>query len=563
MGWVLNQIWLGEDPPLEKLKATSEKTKEFGWDYRFWTWESLTSTFGFFYFHNFILSKLPEQALTFLTKFYLWHVLARYGANGMFLDATEELPLTSYNPTEHFVLPGVYMAKNYTPSFVVTAHEEAAGIARDAVIWDLDLRYRANGNYMFHFFTSLRYNVLGPRFFSNTLMPRWRRANISLFNSPKAEETTPAIPLPPAYLLPSPFHVTSISASSVSTLNPGISSKISPIQAVVPEGCTRVIVLGEDGTGLEALSSFAHYGDLLVHTHSCPFYSSVRGMKDVGHSVFYSKKEVDVGDVFMERPVIPGVSFASYDWNKEGESGSISLPIALACSYRERNPFLPICLYGHNPADDVTQFHDVELEEALIHAHKIELLSPRYSLILLYLTRRTHHIRRVLLTRALAKKVGEGGDVLYRFCCARGAQMPPNSTVWALEEAGDDEDDLDLGLKLFSALSHARALQGAYFLLLPDDSFLSPPEWIAWAKENEPEVVGKVDGDGFDLGAGIAFSHSALDAILSQLSPDVMREGKERPDILLRQVALNLDLPITAPGVETVREVTTDYLRKI
>lgn len=547
MAWVVNQIWIGNNPPTEKLEATEKQAKAFGWNYRFWNWKDLTSTFGAFYFFNFLLDRLNEHALTFLSKFYMWHVLSICKDGGIYLDATKSFPFDEAYGKYTFSRPGVYTSPDYTPWFVACNLPEAVELAKAQVLHELEIRYKANGDRMFKFFLSSNYNMIGQRYFQNTLIPIWKSHQIEIFNNINPFKVTSMYSEVPDYLLPSVAYGKAkpalITAKAQKIIQAGENNKIAPVITVAPKDTKRIMVIGEEVMGITDIDINSQYRDLFIHVDTCPLFDHVMGKVNVQHSVYYTDpslvpkpvrdKKDDLVDYTL---LIPPHSFSGYNWMSNVVS-PVSPRVALACSYKELNSKVPVLLYGHNLGDDAAKGYDVELEEVLLKQTEVEVVPPMYPVLFLILSRKKHVKQRILLSKSWVKEIPEI-RCAYRFCYAAKERSKEKYT-WPLLHAGNDEDDADIGKKLYAAMINACRITFNYLFIIPDDGDINPKKLLEGIDKEHPVTFGKrsyeeyEDVLTYDLSSGIGLNKEAVEKILSMLTQEKVDQMSARPDLML------------------------------
>lgn len=557
MGWVVNQIWIGGNPPAEKLRETKEKSLSFGWDYRLWTWDDLTSTFGFFFFRNFILEKLNDTALTFLAKFYLWHILAMQKDHGMFLDATREFPFSEVYGDYTFARPGVYTSPTYTPWFIACSHPEAAALAKGQVTSSLELRYKANRERMFKFFLTSKYNILGQRYFQNTLMPLFRTHGVKVYNDVNPFKTSPLYSDIPDYLLPSVAFGRagniSITPAAHKILTASAQRKVKPVITLVPVNVSRVVILGDDIMGITDPDVISQKGDLFIHVDSCPSFTRVEWVENIYHSVYFTRENLVPREVREKKEefvsysqVIPSASFYGYKWT-ENLASSVSPRLSLACSFRELNPDIPVILYGYNQADNLAHGYDSELEEVLAKQSGVTIVPPKYSFLYLILTRRGNLMQRVKLKRGWLHYLSDHST--YRFI--HGGKQGKEDHTWAFTGVGDDEKDDDIGLRVYAAMINALQMNFDYLFLLPDDKEVDPLSVENWVDREKPVTFGvreylrDEDVLVYSFSHGVGLSRTAVEKVLEEVSAETAAEMKERPDLLLAHRVKETGLPTT------------------
>lgn len=552
MDWVVNQIWLGSNPPIDQLNATKEKAIALGCSYRLWEWDELTARFGSFYFGNLDIERIPDQGLTFLTKFYMWFILEMYRGRGMYLDATRELPFSTLDPHVDFALAGVYTTKDYEPWFLVSTSISAISLAKFHLIRDLEIRRKVNGQWMFHFFSTALRNIIGTRFFQNTLMPVWKSEGIRIFNSPNPETTTPQLPEPefrPSKEENTPPQSEKESISIHELQERTRKLKIKPIFALTPQDCKRVVIVGDTVMGITNVETLVQADDLLVYTDKCPFLHLTQAYKDISHAIYYTSSSTlpsyvrDNKDQYFDvQQVIPNAAFNGYYW-KENIKSTISLPVALALSYKELNPSLPVILHGHTTADDIMGNFDSGLEEVLMRQKNIVVTPPCYDLLVLVLSREGNALHRVKLGNEFEKEI-EYTKYTYRICFSTPKEKYYGVTekTWPLRHAGDDDKDDEIGKKMYVALKNARNMRFKYLFLMLDDTQVNIRNLGKWTEGNTPQTFGKrvyveeEDILAYDLSYGFGFSWDALTTIMKTLSPEIIEATCARPDILLAHV---------------------------
>lgn len=570
MGWSVNQIWIGNNPPAEQLKATEQKAKSFGWGYRLWNWGELTSTFGYFYFLNFLIERLNEHALTFLSKFYMWHILACSKENGIYLDATKTLPFDEVYGTYTFSSPGVYTSSDYTPWFVACNVPEAAELAKAQVIHELDIRYKANGDRMFKFFLSSNYNMIGKRYFQNTLIPIWRSHKIEVYNNINPFKVTSLYDDVPDYLLPSVAY----GKARPAAITPGVNKimaaregkKVAPVITAAPGDTGRIVIIGEEVRGITDIDVISKYRDLFIHVDTCPLFDHVMGKVNVQHSVYYTdptlvppfvqEKKNSVVNYTM---ILPD-SFLGYKWSNNIIS-KISPRVALACSYKELNQNIPVVLYGYNIGDDVAHGYDVELEEVLLHQVGVEIVPPKYEVLYLIFTEKGHVKQRGYMKKGWLKDVPDL-KCAFRFCypASTASDRIREKYMWPIST---DEKEEDMGKQIYAAMVNACRLTFNYLFLLPDTVELNPSTLRMGLNKEHPITFGKrgyeEDGDvlTYDFSSGIGLNRYAVENILSALkegestSPELMlahaikacglatMDSSSLPDLKLRKLSLS------------------------
>lgn len=563
MAWILNQIWLGPAKPPEQMEIAKNTALQLGMEYKRWNWTALTTMFGFFYFRNFRIERVSNRTYAFLVKCYLWYILDLYRTDVMFLDADKTLPFDSLR-APNFSQPGVYFGKGYDPWFVACNNRRAPKFAKERIEFHLRTREKANGVNMFLFLREVKYNIFGGRFTRSTLTPFFRNRQIKVFDTCDPTIDVPPVETPAKISLrPAPFERKPDAYMAITNVEQldmqlsAISGKrkfaVPPIAALVPVGTKRIIIMGETVIGLTFLNMFVEEGDVLVHINSCQHLAGTQNLKGTAHAVYYDKQSLLPMEVRLNNErflcctrLFHETSFSPYKWYAL-TSSRIATPVALACSYKEQNPDVPVIIYGHNTADDLTHRYSTDMEESLLSINQIQLYLPHYDILFIVLTESTQ-ISRCLTIETTWGKLLQYTSHALRFCYFDSANKEvPIDKAWPFLEPSSRAGK---GKLMIRALKNAAHMHFKYVFVCHASTGVHPSHLWAHVLNAQVHISCNRRYDASrnllcpSVASGVCIEDSIFRKLLPLLTDELADECNDSPDVILGRAIQDAHVPL-------------------
>ncbi len=513
------------------MQRTEEKTRARGLKYKRWSWKELGDTFGFYLFWDFNLDHVAVQVYSFLAKYYLWQIMEHTDNYNIFLDADRTLTddMIDY---ARVAREDVILGPNYNPYFAACKSTRAAAVANRQIRNDLDLRYRVLGDKMFDFFWKNSPNILGRKFIYCTMVPVWRMSGIYVTNTAILAGTETEAPITnfvpaiyPKYnnpLLRTASATASTSTETAVTVTPKRKS-INAISCTLPGTTRRIIVVGDDCTGITDLKTFAVADDAVIHTNACRYLSHTGANANITNIIYYDKASylpdgVTKNESVLKasRQIYPSSTFEGFEWKKK-VSSEIASSVALACSYKEKHMDTPVVLYGHNVADDASNGNDSELEDVLLKDHDIKVFSPTYEVLYLVLTSFRRKLRWFNAESTWCKKM-ENTHHTWRFAYAsKNKTASKIDNAWAIPVV----EDVDVAPKSFyAALRNAARMNFKYIYICKDLAEPDPLDIWSVLLHDVHKCIGYREYDNvtellyFNLAKGACLNRETFEACL-------------------------------------------------
>lgn len=546
------------------MEVTKNTALRLGMEYKRWNWTALTSMFGYFYFRNFRIDQVTNRTYAFLVKCYIWYILDIFRTDSMFLDADKELPFTSLD-APLFSQKGVYFGEGYDPWFIACRHRHAPGYAKKRIESVLRAQERANGVNMFLFLRDKKYNIFGGKFAKNTLTPLLRSKQIQVFDNCDPQVVSPSeepqlqMSLRPTHYERKPDNYLPITTTEQLDITLNISSAkrkftIPPISALVPMPTKRIIIMGEKIIGLTFLNMFMQEGDVLVHINSCPQLAGTQTIPGTEHAIYYEKQSLLPIEVRLNSKqflcctrIFHESSFTPYKWFLITAS-RIATPVALACSYKEQNPEIPVILYGHNIADDITHGFNTDIEESLISINQIQLCLPHYDILFIVLSDISQIQRCVTIEKTWGKLLQYTSHIL-RFCYTN----TPNTEA-ALENSWPFpviKQTTSTGHLLAQAVKNASHMHFKYVFICHASTGVHPAHLWSYIVNSQVHISCNRQYDFArsllypSVASGVCIEESIFQKIAPLITPDLAEECGGNPDIMLGRAIQEAHVPIT------------------
>lgn len=474
------------------MRQTKQLAEELGWEYELWDWDKLTSIYGAYMFKNFRIGHVARCVYALLVRYYTWQVLAasKY-ATTVFLDGEQELThdhLAFIANSDYDIVLG----KENDPGFIVCRNHKAAVLARNETREDLNRRYRACGKHMFDFLADSMKRIFGKQFLFLTMIPLWKFHELTVRNldtdTPDEDTSEPKTEFIP--------YVSNDIVLSKQTAIKRRELKAGAITAIVPPLTQRIIVMGKDCMGLTDVHTFVQPGDTVIHFNECSYYKEASSVNDVTNIIFYDKQTklpmfIRESEELMKsaQQLFPGSSFNGYLW-RERVASSITMPVALACSYKEINSNLQVILYGYNVADDCTTGVDSELEELILQETNVDAYTPSYEVLYLILTTAANKMQWIIAESSWIKKM-ERTHHTWRFAYPFVKTQIPTALdhAWALPTT-KLSTDLTSRDNVLAAVRNAARMKFDYVYICADTATPDPLEVWKSILEKKPKAIG-------------------------------------------------------------------------
>lgn len=543
------------------MQSTQALAEQHHWDYIRWDFDALINFFGAYIFENFNEKNLSEQSSALLVKYYMWYVLATCQGPSIFLDATRTIKQEYLPVLESEDLEGVLLGSKFNPGFTACVTHQAAIIACTQIRQLLDRRLQTLGEKVFDFLLESGPNLIGSRFTFLTLMPNWKYAGITVQDIDVVAGVSSDAPkskvLPPEKLLPKPvkkaraypenynvnlrkeaakqfYTPQTIAAAKTASqaTTQETSSKLSPLSCLIDRSTQRVVIMGEETIGLTDPYMFIKGGDFVLHYNACPFLLETLNIDDTVNAAFYDNRDALSKTAVANAPFLrftsqlyPEASFKGFEW-ASAVSSRISPYVALACSYKEKHPNIPVIIYGYNLTDDYAKGYDVELEVSLCERLRIEVHRPAYEILYFIFTTAKSQLRWYNATMTWIAKM-KNTHHSWRFICAatENATKPTIDRVLMLPDAGDDSEALT-SKKLYAAMHVAERMRFSYLYLCSDMAAPDPLKIWKIQRLNTFKAVGARKMDYikeqlyFDLNQGACITRETFDTILPHITAD-------------------------------------------